>query len=231
MMKFQLFNPISFLLFIASTSTLVSQEPPRRGIGNPSEPWAFRTVLDTRPRVLVAAFDDSLWAAWDTQRCRLFQIWKPGEQGVRLQGIVFDGAHGPQPIVDGSRLHEEPAESAWFLPGEREPVAAAVRYRGHRTGVPGQITLTYQVMLPDGESMISIEETPSFKADTSPSMARRFSIKGLPQGLQVALQLGGDTSTWRVEGRAGKLHDRGDRRHLVIKENGEVTLVGTWKSL
>ena len=231
MMKPQFFLPIPFLLFVASTGSLVSQDPPRRSIENPHEPWAFRTVLDARPRVLVAALDDSLWAAWDTQRCRLFQVWKPGEQGVKLQGIVFDGAHGPQPVSDGSRLHEEPAESAWFLPGEREPVAAAVRYRGHRTGVPGQITLAYQVVLPDGGTMISIEETPSFKADAGPSIARRFSIKGLPQGLQVALQLGGATTTWRAEGRAGRLHDRGNRRHLVINENGEVTLVGTWKSL
>jgi cytochrome c len=230
-MKPQLYHPISFLAVIALHCTVAAQEPPRRGIHNPQEPWAFRVVLDSRPRILVAAFDDSLWAAWDTQRCRLFQVWKPGDQGVRLQGAVFNGEHGPQPVSDGQRLHQEPAEPAWFVQDQGKGAPAVVRYRGHRTGTPGELHFSYEVILADGKTVISIEETPAFIGGTAPSLSRKFVIQGLPKGKQMALQLSGDASTWSLQGPAGELVDRNHQRFLIIQNNGKVTLTGTWKNL
>lgn len=227
----QLFTPLACLIWAGSTLFTVAQEIPRRGIHNLQEPWAFRTVLDARPRVLVAAFDDSLWAAWDTQRCRLFQVWKPGAQGVNLTGAVFNGEHGPQPVSDGQRFHQEPAEPAWFIKDQGKAVPAVVRYRSHRTGAPGELSFSYQVTLANGKTVVSIVETPSFNAGSDPSLSRKFSIQGLPQGQQVALQLTGDTATWSAKGSAGQLRDLENKHYLVIGQNGDVTLVGTWKNL
>lgn len=228
MMKPKLFCQIFFVSFFAAGSLASAQDAARRGIDNPQEPWVFRTVLDARPRVLVAAFDDSLWAAWDTQRCRLFRIWKPGDQGVKLQGAVFDGAHGPQPVSDGTRLHEEAAEPAWYARDKDQAVPALVRYRGHRTGAPGELGLAYQVILPNGRTAVSVEETPSFVSGSGSSLSRKFTIQGLPPGGQIALQLSGDASIWRSQGTAGGLRDRGNNLYLVIDKNGEVTLIGSW---
>jgi cytochrome c len=221
---------LSSLVFAATTSFLAAEDAPRRGVKNDQEPWVFRTVLDARPRVLVAALDDSLWAAWDTQRCRLFQVWKPGEQGVKLQGAAFDGAHGPQPVSDGSRMHEEPAEPAWYLPGKGEPTTAVVRYRSHRTGKPGELTLSYQVILDEQKAVVAVEETPSFVAGSAASLSRKFLIKGLPDGKQIALRVSGDASVWSASGVAGELKATGEYRYLVIRKNGEVTLLGSWKN-
>jgi cytochrome c len=231
MIYYQRFYQISCLAWVASSLLAVAQDAPRRSIHNPHEPWAFRVVLDSRPRVLVAAFDDSLWAAWDTQRCRLFQVWKPGAEGVKLQGAVYNGDHGPQPVSDGVRLHQEPAEAAWHCQDQGKMAAAIVRYRGHRTGGPGELCFSYQVMLADGKTVISIKETPSFMGGSAPTLARQFSIQGLPQGQQVALQLTGDSSLWRVQGPAGELRDRDNHHELLIRQNGKVTLLGTWKNL
>lgn len=230
-MKSTLFYPIACIAWATTNLLAVAQESPRRGVNNTQEPWVFRVVLDSRPRVLVAALDDSLWAAWDTQRCRLFQTWKPGELGVKLQGAVFNGAHGPQPVSDGTRLHQEPAESAWYALEKQEPIAAAVRYRGHRTGAPGELSLSYQLTMPDGNAVIAIEETPTFRASSGPSLSRKFSVQGLPQGQQIALQLSGDAAIWRTEGANGEFRELGQHRYLVIRQNGEITLVGSWKNL
>ena len=221
---------LSSLVFAATTCFLAAEDAPRRGVKNDSEPWVFRTVLDARSRVLVAALDDSLWAAWDTQRCGLFQVWKPGAEGVKLQGAAFDGAHGPQPVSDGSRMHEEPAEAAWYLPGKGEPKVATVRYRSHRTGKPGEMTLTYSVSLGEGHGSVTVEETPSVAAGDVSSLSRKFTIAGLPQGKQIALRVSGDAGIWRASGAAGDLQRSGDHGYLVIRKNGDVTLVGSWKA-
>lgn len=225
LLRFSFFS----VLFLAALSMLSADESSRRGVKNLEQPWVFRTVLDARPRVLVAALDDGLWAAWDTQRCRLFQVWKPGAEGVKLQGAAFDGAHGPQPVSDGSRLHQEPAEAAWFLPGQGEPKVAEVRYRSHRTGKPGELTLTYAVQLGEGSGMAVIEETPSVVVGDGAVLTRKFSVSGLPAGKQLALRLEGARSLWSVAGDAGEWKSVGDALYVVIRKNGEFTLVGSWK--
>jgi hypothetical protein len=231
MIQSRLLIPLAFLAWAATHSLALAQDPPRRGIHNSQEPWAFRIVLDARPRVLVAAFDDSLWAAWDTQRCRLFQVWKPGALGVNLTGAVFNGEHGPQPVSDGQRFHQEPAEPAWFVEHQGKIIPAVVRYRSHRTGAPGEIHFVYHVILADAKTVISIEETPAFVAGPAPSLSRTFSVQGLPQGQQIALALTGDAATWSLQGPAGELRERNQQRFLVIQKNGEITLTGTWKNL
>lgn len=230
MIKFLFFSPIAFFAWLLTHSLAYAQDFPRRGIHNQQEPWAFRIVLDSRPRVLVAAFDDSLWAAWDTQRCRLFQVWKPVDKGVKFQGAVFNGEHGPQPVSDGLRFHQEPAEPAWYTQKQGKAVPAIVRYRGHRTGAPGEIHFSYQIILADAKTVISIEETPAFVAGPAPSLSRTFSVKGLPQGQQIALALTSDTATWNLQDPAGELRELNQQRFLVIQKNGKITLTGTWKN-
>jgi len=77
------------LAFIACQKKNATTGPDR-----PLEPWAFRSVLDSTPRVLTLALHDQLWAAYHTDSCSLFKVWKGN---VRFQGAVYDQAHGPQP--------------------------------------------------------------------------------------------------------------------------------------
>ena len=64
----------------------------------PHQPFAFRSVLDEQPRIITLALHDDVWAAYHTDSCSLYKVWKGH---VQFQGAVYDNAHGPQPISIG----------------------------------------------------------------------------------------------------------------------------------
>lgn len=209
---------LSLALCLGSTSAIAA-EPARRGPTNPDEPWVFRTVLDDRPRIAIAALGDALWAAWDTQACRLYQVWKPGALGVKLTGAVFDGKHGPQPTTDGTPLLREPSGPGWFA-GE---APATVRYRGHRLSGPRQVSFLYEVVLPG--AVVRVEESPSLKDHAV--LVRSFHITGLPSGARLALRLSGDANPWAATGGGCELENDGEGARLVFSADGDATLTGT----
>lgn len=209
---------LSTLVILFATVCACADGPARRGPGNPDEPWLFRTVLDDRPRVAVAALGDALWAAWDTEACRLFQVWRPGSAGATLTGAVFDGKHGPQPMTDGVVLLREPGGVAWFTEGKKAPV----RYRGHRLGAPGEVTFLYEIKVPG--AIVAVAESPRLDGST---LVRTFRIEGLPEGTSLILSLG--EAAWSVSGAAA-LERGGDGARLLFSTNGTSTLAGVWVS-
>src|SRR5258706_3333755 len=76
----------------------------------PYQPWVFRSVLDDQPRIITLALNDHLWAAYHTDSCSLYKVWK-GQ--VHLQGAVYDNAHGPQPISIGDAWLKNPYGRPW----------------------------------------------------------------------------------------------------------------------
>ncbi|MFN7120139.1 MAG: cytochrome C, partial [Saprospiraceae bacterium] len=60
----------------------------------PHDPWVFRSVLDSIPRMLTVALNDNLWAAYSAQTGALYKTWKGT---VNFDGAVYTTAHGPQP--------------------------------------------------------------------------------------------------------------------------------------
>lgn len=212
-----LLHSLTLALGLAAVSAFAA-EPARRGPQNPDEPWLFRTVLDDRPRVAVAALGDALWAAWDTQSCRLYQVWQPGALGVKLTGAVFDGKHGPQPMTDGTMLLREPAGAAWLSDGK----SASVRYRGHRLGAPGEVTFLYEIMLPG--AVVSVEESPRLDGT---KLTRTFHIAGLPEGKALTLAL--TDAAWSSSGTTA-LEGSADGARLIFSANGSSTLSHTWDS-
>jgi hypothetical protein len=52
----------------------------------------------------------------------------------------------------------------------------------------------------------------------------------LPDGKQIALRVSGDASVWSASGAAGELKATGEHLYLVIRKNGEVTMLGSWKN-
>ena len=48
------------------------------------DPWVFRSVLDSIPRILTVALNDNLWVAYSAQTGALYKAWKGG--------VNFDGA-------------------------------------------------------------------------------------------------------------------------------------------
>lgn len=170
--------------------------PPERG----RDPWVFRCVLDQKPRMVVIALAQDLWCAYDAQRCSFYAAWKGR---VKLQGAVYDSAHGPQPVLEGPRYTSGFEEHAWEVYLGEKLVAADVRWGGYWMH-DGRCTLLYEVSLPDGRHF-QVRETPEFvrpeqlfpeeqmqdlvltKGDTG--LWRSFQVVDAPPEVKVCLRM------------------------------------------
>ena len=109
------------------------------------DPFAFRAVLDEKPRMLVLALRPDFWVAYDAERAALYKVW---EDGVDFTGAVYDWLHGPQPTSRGRAWLVSPWEEPWQVarggraapgaralpraPSRRRPRHAALRPRLER---------------------------------------------------------------------------------------------------
>lgn len=120
--------------------------------------WAFRCVLDNRPRMLVLALSPTLWAAYNTQNGTLAKFW---QGGVKLQGTIYTTKHGPQPVSEGKPFLDHYVErdvKVWQVLQDGKELAVSAQYAGHKLE-DGQVTLITRLALPDGK-VIAVEETP-----------------------------------------------------------------------
>jgi hypothetical protein len=77
------------------------------------DPWVFRLNLDYRPRMLVLALDNELWAAYDMQSPRMYKSWKGG---INFNGPMYDDRHNVQPSSKGHTYTIDSARnSPWKL--------------------------------------------------------------------------------------------------------------------
>ena len=112
-------------------------------IDRPLSPWVFRSVLDQQPRMITLALHDDVWAAYNTQNCALYKVWKGN---VNLDGAVYTTIHGPQPSTLGNSWFENKYPQPWTFKNNETPIEADLQYKGHRFD-KGQVLLTYQVTL------------------------------------------------------------------------------------
>ena len=150
------------------------------------DPFAFRAVLDEKPRMLVLALRPDFWVAYDAERAALYKVW---EGGVHFTGAVYDWLHGPQPTSQGRAWLVSPWEEPWQVARGGEPLPARVRYRGHRLDA-GRATLLYDLELGDG-ARIRVAESPEAvrAADGARGLERRFTTSGVPAGVEVRLRV------------------------------------------
>ncbi|HEX8037757.1 MAG TPA: hypothetical protein VF490_01340, partial [Chryseosolibacter sp.] len=80
MFKCKYLLPLIFLVALSACGT--KKEPPHR----PLDPWAFRSVLDRKPRMLTIALDSSCYVAYELERCTLYKAWKGG---VLMEGTAY----------------------------------------------------------------------------------------------------------------------------------------------
>jgi type 1 glutamine amidotransferase len=151
-------------------------------VARPVDPWVFRSILDGNPRIITVALHDDLWIAYDPDSMALHQAWRGG---VKLQGAVYDGRHGPQPVTEADRVYYRRSDSPiWLL--DDQPVTP--RYRGYRLD-EGRVTIAATVPLPDGGE-VWVRQTPAFVVDDDRVILRRdFEIIGLPAGTPLVVPL------------------------------------------
>src|SRR5688572_17837212 len=94
--KYTWFLPFFFgAIILTAYSCNKNKSVKHAGPERPSQPWVFRSVLDSQSRILTLALHDDIWAAYHTDSCSLYKVWRGH---VHLQGAAYDNAHGPQPI-------------------------------------------------------------------------------------------------------------------------------------
>lgn len=166
-----------------------------------NSPWVFRSVLDKKARMITLALAKDFWVSYDAAAGALYKVWK---DGVNFEGPVYNHAHGPQPTAAGKAWIISPEGNPWVIvsaKGEQAP--ARFQYRGHRFE-KGQALLQYELYL-DDNTRIEVSERPEHfvREDKRPGLERVFVTRGVPEGMQVALnvQLDGlpNAGAWRVE--------------------------------
>lgn len=202
---------------------------PQRG----HEPWVFRCVLDRRPRVVVAALSDDLWAAWDATTCGLYKVF-PGEAqggGMNFTGSVYDTRHGPQPQTKGNALDTFGGSDLLQLWKDGQPVDIDPQWAGYAVDGDDSLTLRYQFTV-DGHQ-VEVRETPQVVGPRT--LRRNVSVQGLPSGygVRMALANGEDVQIDLGEAAADAasviVEQRGQPVALLfVEQDADVTVTTNW---
>ena len=141
----------------------------------PIKPWAIRSVLDYKPRMLTLALDSTMYVGYDLENCRFYKAWRGG---VNWDGIVFNDTKVIQPTTWGAAYSEDPdVGTSWWLEENGSKIFPDVRFDGYRFN-EGQIFLLYT--LSTTKDTIQIEERPEYieTEEGAPGLERVFTKKG-----------------------------------------------------
>lgn len=139
--------------------------------GRGHAPWVLRGNLDGRPRVLQFALAPGLWAAYDTERQSLYQVW---EGDVMFEGTVYDYRHGPQPVSQGAWFLRDAVGAQWFIEADGAEIPARIQYLGHEYGA-GKKTAAMRFAVVAEPHRLELTEQPELvERDGVRSFERRF---------------------------------------------------------
>jgi cytochrome c len=159
----------------------------------PMDPWAFRSVLDKKPRMLTLALDSTFFVAYDLARCTIYKAWKGG---VTLEGAPYTDKKNIQPTSWGkSYFTDSLAQFKWVVIVDGKDNFPKVISKGY-SFQQNQITLKYQLVLSSGDT-VRVEEQPEFvqSEDGKPGLQRVFKTSNVPEGISISLKSGDSTFT------------------------------------
>lgn len=163
---------------------IVCCESPSKLKERPINPWAIRSVLDYKPRMLTVALDSECYVAYDLKSCILYRAWKGG---VNWDGAVFTEMKAIQPTVWGKDYYLNSFTNSWSVEKKGVNIPAEARFKGYKF-VKGQIILNYQ-LIADGDTML-VTELPEFVANEKgdPGLERKFTTENVPGDVSLLLQ-------------------------------------------
>ena len=182
------------------------------GYDRAHNPWVFRSVLDEKPRMITLALNENLWLAYSTQNCAIYKAWKGF---VNFDGAVYNTVHGPQPNTIGDAFFVNEFDNPWVATKDGAAQELNIQYRGH-SFVKGQVEMNYEFTLPDGKKF-TVSEKPEYTVNDSglKGLERNFEVKGLPQGIQLALK----TNISSISGSTEKSAEQAN-----FKTNGKLNI-------
>ncbi len=154
-------------------------------IQRPIDPWAFRSVLDKKPRMLTLALDTECYVAYDLANCKLYKAWKGG---VLMEGAPYTNKKNVQPESWGTAyLSDTTQQSGWVVELNGKKDSFNIISKGYLFR-ENEIYLKYNLILSSRDT-IHVEERPEFFRNESgnPGLARSFMLSGVPEGVHVFL--------------------------------------------
>ncbi|MEO6290103.1 MAG: c-type cytochrome [Ginsengibacter sp.] len=155
-------------------------------IERPRDPWAFRSVLDKKPRMLTLALDSACYVAYDLAHCTLYKVWKGG---VMLEGAAYTNKKNVQPTTWGESYFSDSLQKLkWVAEFDGKKDSSQIVSKGY-VFKGDHIYLKFELILSTGDT-IYIEERPEFvRSETGkPGLERLFKITGSPDGINISLQ-------------------------------------------
>ena len=152
----------------------------------PMEPWAFRSVLDKKPRMLTLALDSACYVAYDLANCTLYKAWKGG---VLMEGTAYTDKKNVQPTSWGTAyLSDSSSQFRWIAERNGKKDSHRMTSKGYYFE-DNQIYLKYQMILSSADT-VRIEERPEFIRNKrgDPGLERTFTLSGVPDETKISIQ-------------------------------------------
>ena len=142
----------------------------------PRDPWAIRSVLDGKPRMLSLAMNKEVNLAYDLANGQLFKIWKGG---IHLDGAAYTDVKTVQPTSWGKDYELNfNSHIQWILKQKERNDTANIRFKGYDI-IDQQIHLRYQLNFPNQSFFIT--ESPGIQeVNGEKRLTRKFRIETLP---------------------------------------------------
>ncbi len=169
------------LLFLTITFSCTDEQVQIKK-DRPHDPWVFRSVLDTMPRMITMALNKNMWASYKVSNGSLYKIW---DGLVNFEGAVYNQQHGPQPTSMGDAYFVNRHQSPFKLySAQGTPIDYTYQYQGHQFK-EGRVFLNYSLTHNDQEVIIS--ESPEFLTSQggNPIFSRIFEVTGLTEGQKL----------------------------------------------
>lgn len=177
---------VGISLIILATVALFGCKESVKSYERPMDPWAFRSVLDRKPRMLTLALHPELFVAYDLEKSQLYKVWKGG---VFLEGTVYTNKKNIQPTSWGVHYQQqEVVLNNWQIRYESQDLSDInIGYKGY-VFENNQIWLNYAIMHPE-IGTVFIKEKPEYvtNEEGNPGLERIFTVSGLAKGAEVIL--------------------------------------------
>ena len=172
--------PVLLLLLVMNAAYKQDEHPIR-----PRNPWAIRSVLDLKPRMLTLALDSALFVSYDLSTASLYKVWKGG---VSLDGAVYTAKKDIQPTSWGATYFTDSASQfRWFVEKGGKQLTSRIENRGYLFR-NGQIFLKHILIINERDTVL-VEERPEFVRSKTgqPGLERLFKTGNTPESINISL--------------------------------------------
>lgn len=178
-----LFRLLSGLLILGFLAACGEEKPAE--VQRPTDPWAFRSVLDQQPRMLTLALDSACYLAYDLTDGTLYKAWKGG---VMMESAPYSGKKNVQPTSWGTAyLSDSTQQFRWRAEADGQDRLLNVISEGYAL-LNNQIYLNWALVLSSGDT-VRVEERPEFVRNEAeqPGLERIFNTSAMPPEISVFL--------------------------------------------